>query len=103
MPSTDAPLVVDSPGLLDADARGGDLHRASRGNRAPHGVREESTSEAVVGILHELAELLNLLSGLVQLATAGLGLATALALRRRVRDSRPGDGPGTNRDDDLPG
>jgi hypothetical protein len=57
----------------------------------------------VVGILHELAELLNLLSGLVQLATAGLGLATALALRRRVRDSRPGDGPGTNRDDDLPG
>jgi hypothetical protein len=56
-----------------------------------------------VGVPHELAELINLASGLVQLVAAGIGLITAVAVRRRIRDPRRGDDAGNKRDSDLPG
>jgi hypothetical protein len=56
-----------------------------------------------VGVPHELAELVDLASGLVQLAAATVGLVTALAFRRRIRDPRRGDGPGGKRDNETPG
>ncbi|WP_165945815.1 hypothetical protein [Micromonospora sp. KC606] len=44
-----------------------------------------------MGIPHELAELVNLANSLVQLVAASVGLAAALAVRRRMRDSRQND------------
>jgi hypothetical protein len=74
-----------------------------RGDRASHSAREESTSEAAVGVTHELAEIVDLAGGLVQLAAAGVGLAAALALRRQVPGRRQRDDPGRRPDDDPRG
>jgi hypothetical protein len=56
-----------------------------------------------VGVTHELAEIVDLAGGLVQLAAAGVGLAAALALRRQVPGRRRGDDPGSKPDDDPRG
>jgi hypothetical protein len=41
-----------------------------------------------VGYYHELAKLLDLMSGVVELIAAAIALATALALRRRISEVR---------------